>query len=222
MIEWILENKVWFLSGLGTAVVSLIITAFKRNNDDNKITTRDGDVSTIKAVSATKGGIINIHVNSSKKEEVVAKSIFPSLVEAVIATQESLKVIINYPKNGERKPHCVAMHGEVYNLLPSYELWIVKEPHQGNYHPDSGPININGNKWIGNAFIGHKSINSDTNQSFKIHIVAGTNKMGRYFQEYIHKAHSTEQWTGLPEILGGNIVATVTVIRDDSTENIIA
>lgn len=130
--------------------------------------------------------------------------------------QGRVTVTIDYPKNGDRFPHPVPMKGTVQGLPENLEIWIVKEPHSGNFHPDNGPVLIQGEKWIGNAYIGNNAPLADQGISFTIHLVVISKEGGNQFRQYLDRAHKDNSWLGLPSVLDGRVVSTVTVIRDDA------
>lgn len=108
------------------------------------------------------------------------------------------------------------MSGTVANLSTNQELWVVKEAHPGNYHPDVGPAIVKGEEWRGSAFIGNRGVGADTNLEFLVHIVLASHETGRQFQEYLDIAHKTGSWIGVTTLYDGKIVGSVKVIRDDS------
>lgn len=141
----------------------------------------------------------------------------PDIVDAVNNEMaKNAKVTILSPLNGERCPHATHMRGEVSNLAVGKELWIIKEPHTGSYHPDTGPVIVEGKKWMGTAFIGNNTLNADNGRNFTIHIVMCSHEAGRRFKDYLSKAHQTDGWVGFPTLFDGKKMATVSVVRDDS------
>ena len=126
------------------------------------------------------------------------------------------KVIIELPRDGQRVSHQVPMEGTVHDLPPGMQLWVVKEPHQGNYHPDGGPfgltIQIDGNKWYGTAFVGNGRRGADQGRHFTIHIVQISSEGARRFGAYLDKAAGAG-WPGLQSLYGGIIVRSVGVMR---------
>lgn len=147
---------------------------------------------------------------ASRSDHSVIEKVFEDI------KQEDIKVVIVSPKNEQRLPHAVPMTGEIHNLPPDKELWIVTEPHPRNFHPHTGPVLVQGQKWMGSAFIGNHTLNADTGRQFTIHIVLGLKEMGRYFKDYLENAHRTGAWPGIPSLFGGKILSSVRVIRDDS------
>jgi hypothetical protein len=125
-------------------------------------------------------------------------------------------ISILYPQNGQRCPHSVPISGTVTNLPTDKELWVVKEPHRGNYHPDVGPAIVKEEEWRSVAFIGNRGMGADTNLEFLLHIVLASHETGRQFQDYLDIAHKTDSWIGVPTLYDGKIVGSVKVIRDDS------
>lgn len=128
------------------------------------------------------------------------------------------KVTIELPRDGQRGSHRVPMAGTVHHLPRGMQLWIVKEPRPGNYHPDrksdGRSIRIDGTKWYGTAFIGNERPGADNGQSFTIHIVQVSNEGARRFDAYLDKAPEAG-WPGVQTLYGGAILQTVHVIRDD-------
>jgi len=52
------------------------------------------------------------------------------------------------------------------------ELWIIKEPHKGSYHPDSGPLIVKKDgKFFGTAAIGNSTLGADSGEKFTVHII---------------------------------------------------
>src|SRR6185369_16253419 len=129
---------------------------------------------------------------------------------------QSIKVTILSPVNSEPCPHAVAMQGEVFNLPNGKELWLVNEPHPDNFHPNTGPVMIDGKKWIGTAFIGNDGLNADTGKRFKIHLVLCDRETGEKYKDYLVNAHRTGGWVGLPTLFAGKSMATVEVVRSDA------
>jgi Tfp pilus assembly protein PilF len=108
------------------------------------------------------------------------------------------------------------MEGIAYNLPSNYELWVVKEPFPGNFHPDNGPAILEGSKWYATAYIGNAKPFTDNRLKFKIHIIMAPSesRATKTYRKYLETAHS-KGWPGLPSLYGGTIVATVEVVRDD-------
>jgi hypothetical protein len=105
------------------------------------------------------------------------------------------------------------MEGTVTGLPKGQQLWVVKEPVKGQYHPDRGPALINGNTWTATAYVGNNQPNADQGKRFVIHIVMVSPSTGQKFNDYINQAEQKNQWPGIPTLYDGKIVATVTVIR---------
>jgi hypothetical protein len=139
----------------------------------------------------------------------------PPLSTVAQALVEEPEVRIIKPAEGEHQPHAVHMEGTVSGLPNGIQLWIVKEPHPGNYHVDSGPVLIRGNTWVCTAYIGTDLPGAHQGKEFLIHVVAAPDATSKKFRDYVDNANATGAWIGLPTLYDGKIVATVTVIRDD-------
>jgi hypothetical protein len=126
-----------------------------------------------------------------------------------------LHVTIGSPLPGDRSPHTVQLEGTVSGLPRGFELWIVKEPHKGNYHPDRGPAVIDGDRWFGVAFVGNANAEADSHTEFFIHVVAASHETGRRYNDYIDRAHRTNGWMGINTLYDGQIVASTRVFRDN-------
>ena len=130
----------------------------------------------------------------------------------------SLVKIINPIKN-KKEGHEVSMDGCLVKKIPiNKELWVVKEVGKGRYHPDNGPITIEGDKWYTTAYVGNYHPRADDGRTFVIHIVLISQENGAKFAEYIKKSHSRDIWCGINTIYDGEIVATVKVIRTYAVE----
>ena len=129
--------------------------------------------------------------------------------------RDGLKLSITQPFEGQRLPHAVIMEGNIHNMPTDKEIWIVKEPFSGNYHPDM-QLNLFKYSWQGTAYIGNSRINTDKSKRFIIHIVLCSLDTGGFFNDYIEQAVRTGSFTGLNSIYDGKIITSVNVIRDDS------
>jgi hypothetical protein len=130
--------------------------------------------------------------------------------------ERPIEVSILRPEIGDLVPHAVSLEGTVLNLPYGVELWVVKEPSPGNFHPDRGPALIEDNCWRATAFIGNAAIGADQGEEFIIHLVAVTHETSWRFHSYLDKAHITNSWIGISTLFGGQVVGTVRVIRDDT------
>jgi hypothetical protein len=128
----------------------------------------------------------------------------------------NIKVKITNPKNNTYWPHSVQINGIVENISTDYDIWVVKEPHKKNYHPDRGPAHVEDNIWIANAYIGNKEYGANQGEHFPIHIVVVPNSVSAEYHKYLDNAARTNQYTGLSSLLGGEIKATITLIRKDN------
>jgi hypothetical protein len=126
------------------------------------------------------------------------------------------RVIIQKPISGTHSSHAVHMEGIANDLPSNHELWAIKEPFPGNFHPDNGPALIEGNKWSATAYIGNAKPFADQGLRFKIHVVMAQSdsKAAEKYRSYLETANNIG-WPGLPDLYGGIIVATVEVVRDD-------
>ncbi|HZR84220.1 MAG TPA: hypothetical protein VFD92_24190 [Candidatus Binatia bacterium] len=129
---------------------------------------------------------------------------------------ERVRVGIVEPRNGQHTTHAVPMEGTITNLPSGIDLWIVKEPSSGNFHPDDGPIHVTDGHWQGTAFVGNSAPGADQLHSFLIHVVGATADTSEHFRDYLTGAHATDSWGGLSSLFGGVILGSVTVVRDDS------
>jgi len=127
------------------------------------------------------------------------------------------KVIIQKPIQGKHSTHVVPIEGIAYDLPSTSELWVVKEPFPGDFHPDDGPAIFEGNKWYATAYIGNAKPHANQDQKFKIHIImaSSNSKAAQKYRDYLRTARS-KGWPGLQNLYGGEIVATVVVVRDDN------
>ena len=126
-------------------------------------------------------------------------------------------VIIQKPIPGEHSSHVVPIEGIAYDLPSTSELWVVKEPFPGTFHPDNGPAIFKGDKWYATAYIGNAEPLADQGKKFKIHIImaSSNSKAAQNYRDYLETARS-KGWPGLQSLYGGEIVATVVVVRDDN------
>jgi uncharacterized coiled-coil protein SlyX len=124
-------------------------------------------------------------------------------------------VKITNPKEGASVPHAVTLEGTVENLPTNEELWIVKKI--GNsYHPDRGPVFIDGKNWSGTAYVGNNQPGADTGRTFTILIVAASKETEEKYIKYLDEADAKGSYPGIPSLLGGKELKRITVIRDDS------
>ncbi len=108
----------------------------------------------------------------------------------------SPKIIINSPTNGSKVNHKVLISGTVVGLPPQMELWVIKDINN-RYHPDDGPIQINGNNLESSAYVGNRAPGSDQGVEFKIYIVEVGHKTGEKFDRYIADAKQNNNWQGI-------------------------
>jgi hypothetical protein len=135
-------------------------------------------------------------------------------------TNTSLQPSVNItsPKEGAKVPHAVPLEGTVENLPTNEELWIVKEI--GNsYHPDRGPVFIDGKNWSGTAYVGNNQPGVDKGRKFTILIVAASKETGEQYTKYLDGADAKGSYPGIPSLLGGKSIKSITVIRDDNRTN---
>jgi|WetSurMetagenome_2_1015567.scaffolds.fasta_scaffold43697_5 hypothetical protein len=108
----------------------------------------------------------------------------------------SPKIIINSPTNGSKVNHKVPISGTVVGLPSQMELWVVKDINN-RYHPDDGPIQINGNNLKSSAYVGNRAPGSDQGVEFTIYIVEVGNKTGKKIDKYIANAKQNNHWPGI-------------------------
>lgn len=133
-----------------------------------------------------------------------------------VSYNKTQRVIIQKPISGTHSSHAVHMEGIANDLPSNHELWAIKEPFPGNFHPDNGPASIKGNKWSATAYIGNAKPFADQGLRFKIHVVMAQSdsEAAKKYRSYLETANNIG-WPGLPDLYGGIIVATVEVVRDD-------
>jgi hypothetical protein len=68
---------------------------------------------------------------------------------------------------------------------------------------------------MGRASIGNRQIGAHSGKVFKIHLVAATEETGNNYKEYLAKAHRDDAWLGISSLMGGRIIATIELRRDD-------
>jgi len=142
---------------------------------------------------------------------------FSSLMLSRSQGNQEFSIKILYPPTNMRCPHEVLVYGIVKNLPSSKQLWIIKEPNKGIYHPDRGPLRVKENgEFFGGAYIGNAALGADNEKIYTVHLVVTSYESGRRFNDYLTEAHKTGGWHGLPSILDGKIVSSFNVIRDDS------
>lgn len=137
-------------------------------------------------------------------------------VRTVERASGNVQVTIAHPIDGARVPHAVAVDGTVSALTAGSQLWIVKEPLSGVFHSDRGPVTVEDGKFHGTAYIGNATPGMDTGHEVKIHIVECSITVGQVFNNHVVGAETRGVWVGLPSLMGAQILATVSVVRDDS------
>jgi len=125
-------------------------------------------------------------------------------------------ITIENPKNGELVGHAVPMEGTVDRVPNDKEIWIVKQIAPYDFHPDRGPVFVKSGRWWGTAYVGNNTPNADTGMRFTIHLVLATFDAGKKYNAYINNAYRTGRWCGMDSLFGGEILATVQVVRDDA------
>lgn len=154
--------------------------------------------------------------NSGWNVQAGINTVFGSLSVSKHISGPSIKVEIISPSDGEHCHHKVEMYGTVSNLPKDMELWVVKKILKPDkYHPDNGPIKINGKDWYASAYIGNRKHGADHGKSYKILIVAASISTGRTYASYVNNAKIDNDYHGMADLDDGKEVASVSVIRDD-------
>jgi hypothetical protein len=118
------------------------------------------------------------------------------------------------PMEGQRTKHACPISCKITGIPEDMEVWIVKEPWEGSFHPDSA-MTRNGDEFQGTARIGNATRGADYGKNCPVHIICCSPYAGHEFGVYIQHAQRTNKWPGISSIYDGQILGTVTVIRDD-------
>lgn len=202
----------WVFSGVGGTILVAII-GFITKEIFNKSSSNTG----IK-IGGNNTGDISIGDNSNiTKIKIISDKKESDYIQSSIEKIELSEIIIKItsPRENTSFPHHVPVKGTIQNYSSDYEIWLFKEPHKGNYHPDRGPVSVSNNQWFSTAYIGNAEQFTDQGKKFLIHVVAAPHSTGIKYNEYINNAHKTGNWSGLPSLFDGVIKDSVCVIRRD-------
>jgi hypothetical protein len=124
-----------------------------------------------------------------------------------------IKVSLHEPADSDACGHEVPLRGTVSGLSGNINLWIVKEIGAGNYHPDAGPVRVQGNWWSESPTWGVEMPPVPSPERYTVHVVAASKNTSSQYRAYIERCHLEDCWPGLPSLMGGVAVHTISLTR---------
>lgn len=210
VLEWLADNREWLFSGAGLAVFSGLGLLRRRRDGpgDGASPTRDASV---RGVKVRAGGNVTITTGDSTA----------TAVNYLASEGSELRYVrgeILSPVDGSASGHHVAVSGRCSALPPGVDLWLMTQDlsYSDLYHPDDGPVAERDGRWMGRASIGNRQIGAHAGIAFKIYLVAANEEAGAKYRAYLERAHRNDAWPGIADLMGGRVVASIEVHRDDA------
>ena len=180
MSEWLIENKEWIFSGIGVAILSIVVSLILRIIKSTKESSK-GNYNITQVHGSSN---VNINVNSSEIGSLINKSTNENSFEKVVATIEA-------PKTGQVLDRKIFCSGTIDNYSLTTKIWLIVEV-DGLFWPKQAMIDID-KEGYWNA----KIYEGGSPEEFSIAIITVTNEMNTKIEQWLERCSHTGDYPGL-------------------------
>jgi len=128
-----------------------------------------------------------------------------------VSVPTSTEISIIYPLNSSQVYMQETITGTAKNIPEGDVIWIIVDPHNGKYYPQSDKVKIQSGEWSTPVGIGTK----ETVGNFDIIVVLADQKAQDEFNNYFETCYQTNSWAGMDKIPNSaKVYDKITVTRN--------
>ncbi|MGO9402996.1 MAG: toll/interleukin-1 receptor domain-containing protein [Terriglobales bacterium] len=132
-------------------------------------------------------------------------------------SSKKMEAQITAPASRTHVPRKALILGTLHGVSEWIEIWLVVVAEGGTHYHPQAHLSRSENAWRADVYIGRSKEGADANQEFSVHVLAVTEDVSNAFQRYRKDAGKRNEWRGVPKPPDSRVLATLKVVRDDST-----